>query len=325
MNIVNVSVKRAYADGKHNAFTNIARFRDRYYLVFRSGSFHCSRDGHIIVISSEDLVTWAKVADLSQVDRDSRDAQLMVLEDRLVVVSYISDKRYGKIFDHQAVYSVTNDGKDWTEWTPFLEKHAHLWSIKKHEDCYYAGIFWNYPDPADWKAGLARSKDGFDWDTVSMICEQDMPDETAIDFLPDGTCLALVRRAWNTSLIATAPPPYKKWEIKDSGINFGGPAIANVQGRLLLGARFEVQTATIRKDVVTEENNTGVHVTAMFELSADGVKDPFILPSLSDTAYPGFVHLGGKWWAMSYYSSHEDEMGSDAPCNIYVATFEVDI
>ena len=325
MNVEKFSVRRAYADGRHNAFTGIARFKDKYYLAFRNGSFHCSRDGHILVIRSEDLVTWEEVADLSQVDRDSRDAQLMVLEDQLAIVGYVSDKRYGKIFDHQAVYSVTNDGKEWTEWKPFLEKHAHLWSIKKHGDCYYAGIFWNYPDPAEWKAGLARSKDGFDWETVSIICDEGMPDETAIEFLADGTCLALVRRATKSSLIATARPPYRKWEIKDCGVNFGGPAIANIRGHLLLGARMEVQTAMVQKKDITEENNAGVHVTAMVELSPDGVKNPFILPSLSDTGYPGFVHLGGKHWAMSYYSSHEGEMGSDAPCNIYVARMEIEV
>ena len=323
MDILSASVKRAYADGRHNAFTDIAHFGESYYLVFRSGSFHTSRDGHIIVIRSRDLVTWEKVADLLQPDRDSRDAQFMVLEDQLVAVSYVSDKRYGKIFEHQSVYSATKDGKEWPKWTPFLDKHAHLWSIKKHDDCYYAGIFWNYDDPADWKAGLARSKDGFDWETVSIICDQDMPDETAIDFLPDGTCLALVRRTRQTSLIATAKPPYKQWEIQDCGVNFGGPAIANVGGQLLLGGRMEIQTAMVQKKAITEENNAGVHVTAIVEISPEGIKNPFILPSLSDTGYPGFVHLGGKFWAMSYYSSHEDEMGSNAPCNIYVAKMEI--
>ena len=287
MKILNVKVRRAYADGRHNAFTDIVHFRDAYYLVFRSGSFHCSRDGHVLVIRSRDFVNWEPVADLSQPDRDSRDPQFMVLDDRLVVVGYVTDKRYGRIFEHQSVYSVTSDGVSWSGWTPFLEKHTHLWSVKKHGEHYYAGIYWNTDDPADWKAGLARSSDGFEWETVSIICDRDTPDETAIEFLADETCVALVRRARRSSLIASAPPPYRQWTVTDAGVNVGGPVIARIGDQLLLGGRMEIQAAMVQKGAVTEENNAGVHVTATVELDADGVRNPFILRASATRATRG--------------------------------------
>lgn len=329
MKIAKLSVKRVFADGRHNAFTNMARFKDHYYIAFRSGSFHCSMDGHIVVIRSRDLNTWEKTADLFQVDRDSRDAQLMALDDRLVVISFVSDKRYGKIFDHQAVYAATQDGVTWSAWKPFLEKHAHLWSVKKFGDHYYAGLFYNYHDPKQWKAGLAKSKDGFEWECVSLICEENAPDETAIEFLADGTCVALVRRTHASALIATARPPYKDWKIKDSGYDFGGPALANIQGHLLLGSRWSVAlqpaASTSSGKPIQEENQAEInYVTALFELREDGVRTPFVLPSLMDTGYPGFAHLGGKHWCMCYYSSHDNVLGSDAPCDIYLAQFEVE-
>ena len=54
------NVRRVFHNGEHNAFTDLVRFRDRYYLTFRS----CP-DGHmvhptasIIVLVSDDLQSW---------------------------------------------------------------------------------------------------------------------------------------------------------------------------------------------------------------------------------------------------------------------------
>jgi hypothetical protein len=38
-------VRKLYADGKHNAFTALVRFRDRLWLAFRSATGHNSADG----------------------------------------------------------------------------------------------------------------------------------------------------------------------------------------------------------------------------------------------------------------------------------------
>jgi len=52
------SVDAIYHDGRHNAFTDLVQWKDRYWVCFRNGSEHRSLDGAIFVISSLDLQDW---------------------------------------------------------------------------------------------------------------------------------------------------------------------------------------------------------------------------------------------------------------------------
>ena len=80
-------VRRAFHNGEHNAFTDLVRFRDRFYLTFRS----CP-DGHmvhptasVIVLSSPDGQQWEQVHQFRVEKRDTRDPHFLVFQDRLFV------------------------------------------------------------------------------------------------------------------------------------------------------------------------------------------------------------------------------------------------
>ena len=83
------SVRRVFHNGEHNAFTDLIRFKGRYYLTFRS----CP-DGHmvfptssIIVLSSEDGRDWKQVNRFSVPKRDVRDPHFLAYDDKLFVYS----------------------------------------------------------------------------------------------------------------------------------------------------------------------------------------------------------------------------------------------
>lgn len=42
------TVRKVFADGKHNAFTALVRFKDVYYLAFRSGPSHGYGEADIV-------------------------------------------------------------------------------------------------------------------------------------------------------------------------------------------------------------------------------------------------------------------------------------
>ena len=46
------------ADGWHNAFAALTAWNGRYWLAYRRGSGHTARDGVIVVLVSNDLLTW---------------------------------------------------------------------------------------------------------------------------------------------------------------------------------------------------------------------------------------------------------------------------
>ena len=79
------NVRRVFHNGEHNAFTHMIRFRDRFYLAFRS----CP-DGHMIyptssniILESEDGQTWKKVHHFRVPKRDLRDPHFLVLHELL--------------------------------------------------------------------------------------------------------------------------------------------------------------------------------------------------------------------------------------------------
>ena len=80
-------VRRVFHNGEHNAFTDLIRFRERFYLTFRS----CP-DGHavhptssIIILASEDAQNWQQVHRFHVEKRDTRDPHFLVFRDKLFV------------------------------------------------------------------------------------------------------------------------------------------------------------------------------------------------------------------------------------------------
>src|SRR5947209_7583709 len=76
-----VEVRRIWDRAPHNAFTDLIRFRDRWFCAFREGGGHVSPDGAIRVITSRDGRDWTSVAHLVSAQADLRDPKLTVTPD----------------------------------------------------------------------------------------------------------------------------------------------------------------------------------------------------------------------------------------------------
>ncbi|MCR4415968.1 MAG: hypothetical protein NUV77_26430, partial [Thermoguttaceae bacterium] len=81
------SVRRAFHNGEHNAFTDLVRFKGKLYLTFRS----CP-DGHmvhptasIIILASDDGRQWRQVHRFRVAERDTRDPHFLVFREKLFV------------------------------------------------------------------------------------------------------------------------------------------------------------------------------------------------------------------------------------------------
>ena len=60
-----VSVREIYAEGKHNAWPDICRWKDRYYVTFSArGTGHAEPDHGIVAMSSADGDNWETVLDV---------------------------------------------------------------------------------------------------------------------------------------------------------------------------------------------------------------------------------------------------------------------
>lgn len=79
------NIRRAYHNGEHNAFTDLIRWKGKFWLTFRS----CP-DGHMVhptssirILCSSDALEWKEVHRFSVPRRDTRDPHFMVFQDKL--------------------------------------------------------------------------------------------------------------------------------------------------------------------------------------------------------------------------------------------------
>src|SRR3954453_13109704 len=83
-----VSVEKIWDAGKHNAFTDLARWRGKWYCTFRESEAHVGGDGGLRVLESADGRAWKSIALVTEEGIDLRDPKLSVTpDDRLMIVA----------------------------------------------------------------------------------------------------------------------------------------------------------------------------------------------------------------------------------------------
>lgn len=291
-------VRKIVADGKHNAFTALARFRGDYWLAFRSGKDHNSGDGDIVVLRSSDGKKWDETFRLNAAP-DDRDPQFLVTEKRLFLYDPAMTGRELTTF---AVY--TDDGKTWSKPQPVYEPRFILW-----KPCTLDGKFYSAAHKKDESSGgkdravhLIVSEDGLQWKKISTIRAGSWESETTLHFGPDKKAVAFLRQKYGSppAQILEAEPPYTDWKPRVPNVNhFSGHSVTTIRG----------VTYFLSRTMDYGAKKSG----QMIYTYADGKLQPYCeLPAGGDCAYAEAVEAGDDM-LVSYYSSHE------GPTNIYVA------
>jgi hypothetical protein len=306
-----VSVKRIWDEGKHNAFTDLIRFQNRWFCTFREADDHVGGDGKLRVLTSTDGEFWESAALLGESGIDLRDPKLSITNDgRLMIVAggsvYNGEKT---LKGRQPRVAFSKDGRNWTPTQRVLNEGDWLWRVTWHGGkCYgiaYDASKRSTPEaqaaaaskrpvlsgPADWKLKLLVSDDGIAFDLITHLDVPGHPNETTLRFLSDHTMIAMIRREGGdkNGWIGTSQPPYREWKYTPTTHRFGGPNFTVIaDDQMWAGSR---------------EYTGGAH-TVLAKFSATTYEPILRFPSSGDNSYPGFVYHDGLLW-MSYYSSHE--------------------
>jgi hypothetical protein len=317
-----ISSEKIWDAGKHNAFTDLIRWRDQWYCTFREADGHVGGDGQLRVLASHDGKKWESVALISEQGIDLRDPKLSITPDnRLMIVAGGSVYEGKKLLGRQPRVTFSKDGKEWTPPKRVLSEGEWLWRVTWHEGKAY-GVSYNAdsrqseeakkaaesgkaePGPADWKLKLFVSDDGVNYDLLTHLDVPGHPNETTLRFLSNGELVALVRReggnqnAW----IGRSQAPYKEWKWAETKHRVGGPNFIELPDRSLWAAG---------------RSYPGGAKTVVAKMTAAGDYEPVLtLKSGGDTSYPGLVWHNDELW-MSFYSSHE---GKSA---IYLARIKI--
>lgn len=321
-----LSVRRAFHNGEHNAFTDLCRFRGKYYLAFRS----CP-DGHgvnptssIIILSSDDTKTWQTAHRFSVPKRDVRDPHFLVFDDKLFVYTgawYCGDsapKSY-TMDDHLGYAAWSDDGSDWHSPVMLEGTYGHyIWRAATYGGkAYLCGRrkreFAKSKTRAErdplTESAMLVSDDGLIFRKAALFQETN-GNETAFLFEPDGSVVAVARCGSGLNAqLCRAKPPYQKWERHNFDRYIGGPLIAKWGDHYLVGGRKSIDQKP---------------VTSLYWLIGKQLHEFAELPSGGDNSYPGFLQLSENRAIVSYYSSHEKNADGKTITAIYLAELELD-
>ncbi len=306
-----VEVRKIWDQAFHNAFTDLLRFQDRWYCVFRDATAHNSPDGAVRVITSTDGVKWESASLIRMTPEtfsklkpqnplrnsymDLRDPHLCLTPDgRLMLNSCLA---YNNGRNWQSLFWLSDDGRNWGEPIVIADPQDWLWRVTWHKgNAYGVGRV-----PTERIPRLYKSEDGRQFKV--LVKDADFfprvpgPSEATIRLLPDDTAFCLLRlnrmpgSKTDHAHLGIASRPYTRWTWKDLGKPIGGPDLIALPDHRLVAA-VRLYDGKIR--------------TALCWLDPQaGKMDEFLtLPSGGDTSYAGLVLHEGLLW-VSYYSSHE--------------------
>ena len=301
-----VEVRKIWDAAPHNAFTDLVRFRGRWWCAFREGTGHVNYHGKLRVIVSDDGKEWRSAALMRAVFADLRDAKLSVTPAGQLMLYGAAAMHPPIQFRHQTVAWFSSDGKEWSEPVKIADPDYWLWRITWHKGKAYG---FGYGTRANNRSiRLYTSANGRKFDLLAdNVVTEGYPNETSIVFAPDDTAYCLLRRdgPGATGLLGTARPPYRQWQWKDLGAKIGGPHMVRLDdGRLLAVVRL--YDKKVRTSVCWIDPETGKLTEAL------------PLPSGGDCSYAGIVlDDSGVIW-ISYYSSHEGKT------SIYLAKIQLE-
>lgn len=287
-----VEVRKIWDKAPHNAFTDLVRFKDEWFCVFREGKGHVSPDGALRIIASKDGKDWRSTALLTSDDSDLRDAKINVTPDGRLMLSGAEAMHDRSKYSHQSLIWFSGDGRKWSKAHEVGDKDFWLWRTTWRKGKAYG--FGYGTDRRKRSIRLYRSDDGSSFEVlVKNAFDKGYPNETSIVFLPDETALCLLRRDSlpNTAQLGQSKPPYLEWIWKDLGVRIGGPHLIRLpDGRFVAAVR--------RLDGVVR---TSLH---WLDPEKATLTEFMKLPSGKDTSYAGLVWHEDVLW-VSYYSGHE--------------------
>ncbi|MBK8001553.1 MAG: exo-alpha-sialidase [Verrucomicrobia bacterium] len=286
-----MSVRKIWDQAPHNAFTDLIRYKNEWFCVFREGQGHVSPDGKLRVLRSRDGDTWNPAALVTSTEGDLRDAKITITPDGELMLSGAVALPQPSPIKHRSLAWFSRDGSTWSEPSVIGDTNQWLWRTTWHKGTAYSV---GYDTIGEKFVRLYSSKDGRKFDTlVPRLFEEGYPNESSIVFLPNDTALCLLRRDGNpgSGKLGLAKPPYTAWDWKDLGVKIGGPHMLRLpDGRLVAGVRL--YDGKVRTSLVWIDESTAK------------LTEFLPLPSGGDSSYAGLVLEDGLLW-VSYYSSHE--------------------
>jgi len=286
-----LDVKGIWSRAEHNAYSDLIRFKDRWYCTFREGRNQFSLDGAIRVLSSFDGEVWLPAALLTSPNDDLRNPKLSLTpDDRLMINAVAIRREPGGTIVHSLCWYSTY-GRDWTDAVPMCSPGIVLSRLVWRRQRAYC--FGGREGNAS-RAALYSSAIGIEFLPIPSepFPEGNLQDGSLL-FLPDHSIAALLQVSGSAArtYFGKSLPPYRAWSWKDLGVRLNSPNMLQLPDRRIAVATG-LEGAAPRTLLCWLYPETG------------RLREFLSLPSGGETGHPGLAFHGGTLW-ISYHSSHE--------------------
>ena len=337
-------------DGDHNAFTDCAYWRHRYWVAFRKAVSHNITPPGIIEIhtmTDEAWHTWDWTETLTLYGTfgktqttDIRDPRFLVTEEALYcfVGVYQPAPLRQELAEDSAANSIrtyvthTKDGRHWTPLTPILRAGHWGWSSAYNAQqgllfvaAYYTGAHGEPSSITLWSGTSAYTlrPHATIYDGAALF-EADAPHFYPSEpylFPLESRLLGCCVRSEAGVDIGVGRPPYQtadwRWRKTTARVHISG-SVLTPYGRFMVGRELPPQTLLSKAT-----HNTASPTVALWRLTGEGLEHYHTFPSYGDCAYAGITataHPGT--YLVSYYSQSKPRPKSlTLPgAAVYVAT-----
>lgn len=322
---VEYTVRCIWDEGKHHGFTDLIRFKGRFYCSFRDGDGHVPQtkggagNGIVRILRSEDGEKWESIAVLKKKNYDLRDPKFSQTPDGRLLLTvggsiYLGEDHGTKMNARDPLVSFSdNNGDRFSDLVSVdiddsvRSKWDWIWRVTWHKGIGYA-VIWRAVNDKMWgndrnySIVLVKTVDGLRYEPVKEFDFplEEAPNEATVRFDKKDVMYMLVRqqKGVDGGLFGRASAPYADWDWKNTGKRLGGPNFIFLpSGNILVGSRAVDKGGTA--GLYTIDGNG-----KMIEL--------LLLPGGGDASYIGLSVHDGILWA-SYYS------GTSKQAQIYLA------
>lgn len=288
----------------HNAFTDLVRWKDNYYLCYRNASSPMSMDGRIHVLRSPDMKSWQPSGVLDTFG-DDRDPHFVAAPDTLYVffgtwnLVHAKDNGLPDRGCVRSYFASSTDGAKWSKIQGVYEEGWWLWRVRQYNGAFYSAAYTACrPTPPFRETRLVSSTDALNWTTVASITKDRMAGEADFIIEKDGDLRMLSRTGdkdagamWITGNINTGD-----YKFANLGVLVHSPALLETPIGLFVAGRGG-------------QNKN--YDTRVWKWDDDTLQTQLTLPSSGDNAYPGFIvdtnsAPTSPAFFISWYSQHED-------------------
>jgi len=305
--IEDFDLKKIWSNDKHNAFTSLIYFNDKFFCAFREATGHNSKDGAIRIIYSSNGNDWLSYKKIEINKNDLRDPKLFIDEYGRLSIGVLSRYEVNGVNKHKTFvfYQENLENDSWNEYKNDVLEDTWMWCINGMDKEVYS-IAYSGKD----KAGtLYKKLKGESWGSeVNNFFPnvKNFPNESSL-IKTDNKLVVVVRQNKGSKKgILGVEKEDLNWIWKELNYEIGSPQLIRLPNKkILLAARLYNPIRTS---------------LCVLDVDNASLKEVLSLPSGRDTGYPGMIIKNNEVF-ISYYSNHEDIKGKSS---IYLARINLE-